>query len=60
MKNTVTDNVQGIARLATEQANERTENLDQLSAVDIVTAMNREDQTVAQAIEKALSRLRSI
>lgn len=57
MKNTVTDNVQGIARLATEQANERTENLDQLSAVDIVTAMNREDQTVAQAIEKALPQI---
>ena len=54
MTKTLTDNVQGIARLATEQANERTANLDQMSTFDIVTAMNREDQTVAQAIEKAL------
>ncbi|MGB8954367.1 MAG: N-acetylmuramic acid 6-phosphate etherase [Tumebacillaceae bacterium] len=53
----MTDNVQGIARLATEQANERTANLDQMSAVDIVTAMNREDQTVAQAIEQALPQI---
>ena len=57
MKNTLTDNVQGIARLATEQANERTANLDQMSAVEIVTAMNREDQTVAQAIEQALPQI---
>ncbi|GIP40363.1 N-acetylmuramic acid 6-phosphate etherase [Paenibacillus sp. J31TS4] len=38
----------------TEQRNENTTNLDQLSIQEIVEAMNREDQKVAHAVEEAV------
>lgn len=49
--------MESIAKLATEQTNEHSENLDQMSALDIVTVMNREDQTVAEAVQVALPQI---
>jgi N-acetylmuramic acid 6-phosphate etherase len=40
--------------LVTERRNKATENLDAMSALDIVTAMNHEDATVARRVRKAL------
>lgn len=41
-----------INKMTTEQRNEKTMHLDELSAEDFVALMNQEDQTVAQAIAK--------
>ncbi|BDR59257.1 N-acetylmuramic acid 6-phosphate etherase [Xylocopilactobacillus apicola] len=46
-----------LEKLATEQCNSRTTNLDQMSALEIVTAMNQEDQKVPQAIESILPQI---
>jgi len=46
--------LKSIANLSTEQVNEHSANLDQMNALEIVTVMNREDQTVALAVEQAL------
>ena len=43
-----------LAKLKTEQQNPATMNLDDLSALEIARAINREDQRVALAVEKAL------
>lgn len=43
-----------IAKLATEQTNDRSATLDQMSALEIVTLMNEEDRTVADAVQRAL------
>lgn len=40
--------------MLTEESNPRTARLDQLSALEIVTAMNDEDATVAAAVRRAL------
>ncbi len=40
--------------LVTERRNRATENLDTMSALEIVTAMNREDKVVPRAIHRAL------
>ncbi|WP_412518562.1 N-acetylmuramic acid 6-phosphate etherase [Staphylococcus simulans] len=41
-----------IHKMTTEQRNEKTMHLDELSTKDFVTLMNQEDQTVAQAIAR--------
>ncbi|MBE3596045.1 MAG: N-acetylmuramic acid 6-phosphate etherase [Hydrogenibacillus sp.] len=41
-------------RLATEQPNPKSERLDQMTALEIVTLMNEEDATIAGVIQKAL------
>ncbi|WP_134702031.1 N-acetylmuramic acid 6-phosphate etherase [Ammoniphilus sp. YIM 78166] len=41
-------------RLTTEMRNEATQNLDSLTTREVVELMNREDQTVAYAVEKEL------
>ncbi|MEX2415568.1 MAG: N-acetylmuramic acid 6-phosphate etherase [Paenibacillaceae bacterium] len=43
--------------LTTEQRNEKTSQLDQLSVWDIIEVMNREDQTVAYSVQQALPRI---
>ncbi len=40
--------------MLTEQANPRTRNLDQLSALELVSVMNAEDATVAETVRNAL------
>jgi N-acetylmuramic acid 6-phosphate etherase len=49
--------MESIAKLATEQTNEDTANLDQMNALEIVEAMNREDQSVALAVQAALPQI---
>ncbi|TCP59232.1 N-acetylmuramic acid 6-phosphate etherase [Tumebacillus sp. BK434] len=46
-----------ISKLSTEQTNEQSANLDRLSALEIVTLINREDQTVALAVQQALPQI---
>lgn len=46
-----------INHLQTETRNEKTMNLDQLSALEILTIMNQEDRKVPEAIEKALPQI---
>ncbi len=43
-----------LQRLTTEQVNPRTANIDMLSALDIVTLMNEEDQLVGSAVKAVL------
>ena len=43
-----------IRELVTERRNKATDNLDAMSPLEIVTAMNREDATVARRVRKAL------
>lgn len=43
-----------LQRLDTEQINENTKNIDNLSTIDMVTAINSEDKKVALAVEKAI------
>lgn len=43
--------------MATETRNEGTLHLDEMSALEIVTAMNREDQKVASAVAEALPQI---
>ncbi|CAN7695924.1 N-acetylmuramic acid 6-phosphate etherase [Paenibacillus sp. LjRoot56] len=44
-------------KLTTEQRNERSEQLDQLSALEIITLMNEEDQNVPLAVKQALPQI---
>lgn len=44
-----------IANLTTEQINEKSARLDEMNALEIVTLINQEDQTVAISVKKALS-----
>jgi N-acetylmuramic acid 6-phosphate etherase len=46
--------MESIAKLATEQTNARSAHLDRMSALEIVTLMNEEDRTVADAVQQAL------
>jgi N-acetylmuramic acid 6-phosphate etherase len=43
-----------LSSLITEQVNERTKNIDQLSTSEMIKQMNREDQKVALAVQKAV------
>ena len=45
------------ANLPTEQANPATEQLDELPTLELLQTINREDQTVAFAVEKALPQI---
>lgn len=45
---------QEISRSITEEVNESTRNLDQMSTLEIVTAMNREDRLVPLAVNEVL------
>lgn len=44
-----------LSTLSTENRNEQTNNIDQLSTKEIIELMNREDQTVAETVAKSLS-----
>ncbi|GGA13870.1 N-acetylmuramic acid 6-phosphate etherase 2 [Paenibacillus marchantiophytorum] len=44
-------------KLTTEQRNERSERLDRLSTVEIITLMNEEDQKVPLAVKEALPQI---
>lgn len=46
-----------LSKLATEQQNPSTLHLDEMTALEIARAINREDQTVASAVEKALPQI---
>jgi len=46
-----------LRNLATEQRNRRTMNLDKMSALELVTTMNREDAVVPRAIKRALPQI---
>jgi N-acetylmuramic acid 6-phosphate etherase len=46
-----------LTALATESRNPRTTELDALSTLDLVTAMNDEDRTVADAVQRELPRI---
>jgi N-acetylmuramic acid 6-phosphate etherase len=48
-----------VRKLATERRNPATENLDRMNALEIVTAMNREDARVPRAIRKVLPEIAS-
>lgn len=43
--------------LETEQINQNTLHIDEMSTVDMITAINREDQTIALAIEKQIPQI---
>ncbi len=43
--------------LTTEQRNERSRNIDQLSTHEIITLMNKEDSSVAEAIQEVLPQI---
>lgn len=47
-------------RLETEQRNPNTENLDQLSTLELLAAMQREDEKVASAVKQALPQIASL
>ncbi|GJI56313.1 hypothetical protein HEMROJRC1_14250 [Rodentibacter sp. JRC1] len=46
--------LQTLSTLITEQRNPNSMNIDQLSALEIVTLMNKEDKQVPLAIERVL------
>ena len=46
-----------LTALTTEARNPRTEELDAMSTIDLVTAMNEEDRGVAEAVRNALPRI---
>lgn len=46
-----------LSKLATEQQNPNTLNLDEMSALEIARAINHEDQSVAIAVKKALPQI---
>lgn len=48
-----------IAKLTTEGRNPRSQNIDQLSTLDMVTLINNEDKKVAEAIENVLPEIAS-
>lgn len=45
------------SRLTTESINEKTKNIDKMSAIEIAKVINDEDKTVAFAVEKALPQI---
>ena len=47
-------------KMSTEQRNQHTMNLDNMSALDIVTEMNREDATIAEAIQPCLPKIAEV
>ena len=49
-----------LERLTTEQRNPNSERIDQMSSLEIVQLMNREDQTVALAVEKQAAHILSL
>ncbi|ASS77184.1 N-acetylmuramic acid 6-phosphate etherase [Tumebacillus algifaecis] len=49
--------MESISKLSTEQTNDNSANLDQMSALEIVTLINKEDQTVALAVQAALPQI---
>ncbi|VEH65602.1 N-acetylmuramic acid 6-phosphate etherase [Rodentibacter pneumotropicus] len=49
--------LQTLSTLITEQRNPRSMNIDQLSALEIVTLMNQEDRQVPLAIERVLPQI---
>lgn len=46
-----------ISDKATEQQNQASKNIDQMSTVEILTTMNNEDKTVPYAVEKAIPQI---
>ena len=46
-----------LSKMTTESRNVSTMNLDQMSPLEIVTAMNREDRSVPAGIEAVLPRI---
>jgi len=54
MKRSEGDGIMDLKTITTEQRNEKTKHLDQMSALQIVTVMNQEDVTVPEAVEKCL------
>jgi N-acetylmuramic acid 6-phosphate etherase len=46
-----------LKKLGTERRNRATENLDQMSTLEVVAAMNREDAVVPRAIQRALPQI---
>jgi N-acetylmuramic acid 6-phosphate etherase len=46
-----------LKELSTERRNRATENLDTMSSLELVTAMNREDKTVPRAIQQVLPQI---
>ena len=46
-----------LSKLTTEQRNPGTMDLDRMSALDIATAMNREDETVVRAVSEVLPQI---
>jgi N-acetylmuramic acid 6-phosphate etherase len=46
-----------LKKLGTERRNRATENLDQMTTLEVVTAMNREDAVVPRAIQRALPQI---
>lgn len=46
-----------LARLSTERPNPKSLNLDRLSAIEICSLINEEDQTVAAAVQKAIPQI---
>ena len=49
--------IEELSRLGTEQVNERTLDIDRLSAEEIVRRINDEDKTVALVVERALPQI---
>jgi len=50
-------NTERISRLQTEQPNQRSANLDTMSAMEIAAAINSEDATLAAAVKRALPQI---
>lgn len=46
-----------LTQLVTEGSNDKTRNLDRMSALEVLQAMNNEDKTVAYSIEKELEQI---
>ena len=46
-----------LQKLDTEQVNENTKNIDNLSTIDMITTINNEDKKVALAVEKVISNI---
>ena len=46
-----------ISDKATEQQNQASKNIDQMSTIEILTTMNNEDKTVPYAVEKAIPQI---
>ena len=43
-----------LQKLDTEQVNENTKNIDNLSTIDMITTINNEDKKVALAVENVI------